>query len=207
MADFNLSEEQLSQMIPGNQNVHEWWEALIAVLLEYDLTSPERAAAFISQCAHESNNFTAIKENLNYRAVTLRKVFPKYFPVDSLAAQYEHKPELIANRIYGNRMGNGNEESGDGFRYCGRGLIQLTGKHNYQNFADSIGMPIEDMPEYLATFEGAVKSAAWFWNTNNINNLADTGDVLAVTKKINGGVIGYDDRLSRYNHAFAMLSE
>ena len=206
MTDFNLSEDQLSQMIPGNQHVSEWWEALNTVLPEYDLITPERAASFISQCAHESNNFTAIKENLNYRAVTLRKVFPKYFPTDALAAQYEHRPEMIANKVYGNRMGNGDELSGDGFRYCGRGLIQLTGKNNYSHFADSIGMELSDVPEYLATFEGAVKSAAWFWNTNKLNALADTGDVMAVTKRINGGTIGYDDRLSRYNQALTILT-
>ena len=112
---------------------------------------------------------------------------------------------MIANRVYGGRMGNGSEESGDGFRYCGRGLIQLTGKQNYQSFADSIETPVEDLPEYLATFEGAVQSACWFWESNNLNQFADSGDILTMTKRINGGTIGLEDRIKHYNHALHVL--
>ena len=148
-----------------------------------------------------SGGFKFLTENLNYRAVTLRKLFSKYFPTDALAQEYEKKPEKIANRIYGGRMGNGPEETGDGFRYCGRGLIQLTGKANYQNFADSIETPVEEVSEYLQTFEGAVQSACWFWETNNLNQYADRDDILTMTKKINGGTIGLADRESHYAHA------
>ena len=124
----------------------------------------------------------------------------------NIANQYAHQQEKIANRVYGNRMGNGDEASGDGFRYCGRGLIQLTGKNNYTAFAESIETPIEALPEFLATFEGAVQSACWFWETNNLNQLADTGDILNLTKRINGGTIGLDDRIKHYNHALSILS-
>ena len=205
MSDFILSKEQLAQIIPGNPYIDHWYDALAQALPDYDITTPQRIAGFLAQCAHESGGFTAIKENLNYRAVTLRKVFPKYFPSDDIANAYAQKPEMIANRVYGGRMGNGDEHSGDGYRYCGRGLIQLTGKQNYQNFADSIQIAVEDVPEYLATFEGAVQSACWFWEANNLNTCADNGDILKMTKVINGGTIGLDDRVARYNHALQIM--
>ena len=205
MSDFILSREQLAQLLPGNPYLDHWYHALEQALPDYDINTPPRVAAFIAQCAHESGNFRALKENLNYRAVTLRKVFPKYFPDDATANAYAQKPEMIANRVYGGRMGNGPEASGDGFRYCGRGLIQLTGKNNYQNFADSIETPVEDIPEYLATFEGAVQSACWFWEANNLNQWADAGDILTLTKRINGGTIGLEDRKKHYEHALHVL--
>ena len=205
MSNFILSREQLAQLLPGNPYLDHWYHALEQALPDYDINTPPRVAAFIAQCAHESGNFRALKENLNYRAVTLRKVFPKYFPDDATANAYAQKPEMIANRVYGGRMGNGPEASGDGFRYCGRGLIQLTGKNNYQNFADSIETPVEDIPEYLATFEGAVQSACWFWEANNLNQWADTGDILTLTKRINGGTIGLEDRKKHYEHALHVL--
>ena len=204
-----ITVEQLAQLLPGNKYVAEWHEALIQLFPDYGIDTPQRIAAFISQCAHESANFTAIKENLNYRWETLRKIFPKYFPNDQIAQQYAslpNKQEAIANRVYGNRMGNGPEESGDGYKYCGRGLIQLTGKNNYQAFADSLEMSIDDVPEYLATFEGAAQSACWFWETNNLNRFADAGDVKGLTRAINGGYIGLDDRIKHYNHALQVLN-
>jgi putative chitinase len=200
-----LTREQLSQMIPGNPYLDNWLSALNEILPEYEINTPQRVAAFVAQCAHESGNFRMLKENLNYRAVTLRKIFPKYFPTDEMAAQYAGKQEMIANRVYGGRMGNGDEASGDGFRYCGRGLIQLTGKDNYSWFAASLEMPVEEVPEYLATFEGAVQSACWFWETNNLNQWADKGDILTLTKRINGGTIGLEDRIKHYNHALHVL--
>ena len=178
-----------------------WCDALNKLLPDYGIDTPQRVAAFIAQAAHESGNFTALHENLNYRWESLRKVFPKYFPTDELAQQYAHNQEAIANRVYANRMGNGDEASGDGFRYCGRGLIQLTGKTNYQNFADSIETPVEEVTDYLGTFEGAVQSACWFWETNNLNKWADAGDIKTMTKIINGGFIGLDDRIKHYEHA------
>ena len=205
MSECILTQNQLAQIIPGNPHVAEWYEALEQLLPDYDINTPQRVAAFLAQCAHESGGFRAIKENLNYRAVTLRKVFPKYFPTDDLAAAYAGKQEMIANRVYGGRMGNGDEHSGDGYRYCGRGLIQLTGKQNYQAFADSLEMAVEDVPDYLATFEGAVQSACWFWETNNLNQYADSGDILTMTKRINGGTLGLEDRQNHYQHALQVL--
>jgi putative chitinase len=142
-----------------------------------------------------------LKENLNYKWASLRKVFPKYFPTDELAQAYEKQPQRIANRIYGSRMGNGDEASGDGFRYCGRGLIQLTGRNNYDAFAESIETPVEEIPAYLETFEGAVQSACWFWETNNLNQFADADDIKTMTRRINGGFIGLEDRIKHYEHA------
>ena len=204
MSNFILRKEQLAKIIPGNQYLDHWYQALEQALPDYDINTPNRVASFLAQCAHESGGFTALKENLNYRAVTLRKVFPKYF-TDTAAEAFAGKQEAIANRVYANRMGNGPEESGDGFRYCGRGLIQLTGKNNYQNFADSIETPVEDIPEYLATFEGAVQSACWFWESNNLNQFADRGDIVTMTKRINGGTIGLEDRIKHYEHALHVL--
>lgn len=196
--------EQLKQLIPTNQYVEQWHEALEQLLPEYEIDTPHRIAAFIAQCSHESGGFTSLKENLNYRAETLRKVFPKYF-TESSAQQFAGQQEAIANRVYANRMGNGPEESGDGYRYCGRGLIQLTGKDNYQNFADSLEMNVEELPDYLGTFEGAVQSACWFWENNNLNQWADKGDIVTLTKRINGGTIGLEDRIKHYEHACHVL--
>jgi putative chitinase len=133
------------------------------------------------------------------------KVWPRYFPNMEIANQYAHKQEAIANRAYGGRMGNGPEASGDGFKYCGRGLIQLTGKDNYTSFAESIETPVEEIPEFLGTFEGAVQSACWFWENNNLNQFADSGDMLTLTKRINGGTLGLDERVAHYNHAMHIL--
>jgi putative chitinase len=202
---MELTLDQLKQLLPKNQYVDHWHHALSQLLPDYEINTPERIAAFIAQCSHESGGFVALKENLNYRAVTLRKIFPKYFPTDDLANAFAGKPEMIANRVYASRMGNGDEASGDGFRYCGRGLIQLTGKSNYQSFADSLEMNVEDVPDYLSTFEGAAQSACWFWESNNLNRFADSGDIKGLTKAINGGYIGLEDRIQHYDHAMQIL--
>jgi putative chitinase len=198
---FNFTKQQLKGMIPKNPYVDQWFEAISEILPEYEITTPQRVAAFLAQCAHESGGFVFLKENLNYKAASLRRVFPKYFPDDAIAAQYAGKGEMIANRVYANRMGNGPEESGDGFRYCGRGLIQLTGKNNYTFFAGSLDIPVEEASEYLQTFEGAVQSACFFWEQNKLNQWADAGDILTLTKRINGGTIGLEDRIKHYEHA------
>jgi putative chitinase len=204
MADFILTKEQLGSIIGRNPYLDHWYDALAQALPDYDINTPRRVAAFLAQCAHESGNFTAIQENLNYKAESLCRVWPRYFN-PSNANEYAHHPEKIANRAYGGRMGNGPEESGDGWRFCGRGLIQLTGRSNYQAFADSIETDIGDLPAYLATFEGCVQSACWFWEANNLNQCADKGDILTMTKKINGGTLGLDDRTKHYNHALQVL--
>ncbi len=203
--NFNFTQAQLAQIIPGNAYASTWHDTLAMILPDYDINTIPRVAAFLAQTAHESNNYIALKENLNYRAESLVRVWPRSFPNLTVANQYAHNQAAIANRTYSNRMGNGSEESGDGFRYSGRGLIQLTGKNNYQAFADSIDSPIEDMPEYLATFEGAVQSACWYWSSNGLNTFADNGDILGLTKRINGGVIGLIDRTNRYKQAIEIL--
>lgn len=210
---MNLTISQLRQLLPKNKYVEHWHHALSVLLPDYDIDTPRRVAAFIAQCAHESGGFNVLQENLNYKPQALRRLFSKYFPDDAIAGQYCAKPnkqEAIANRIYANRMGNGDESSGDGYRFRGRGLIQLTGRSNYQNFADSIevdGRPlkIDEVPAYLETFEGAAQSACWFWETNNLNKWADEGDILTLTKRINGGTIGLEDRKKHYEHALHVL--
>ena len=208
---------QLRQLLPKNPYVAEWHEAMAqpqqelggATLLdEYDINTPRRIAAFIAQCAHESGGFMVLKENLNYKPATLRKIFPKYFDNDAIAAAYcarPNKQEAIANRVYANRMGNGSEESGDPAKWIGRGLIQLTGRANYQAFADSVEMDINDVPAYLATFEGAAQSACFFWETAKLNTWADAGDIKELTRRINGGYIGLEDRIKHYNHALSVM--
>ena len=203
---MELTQEQLQQIIPKNKYVSYWYQALQQLLPQYEINTSERIAAFLAQCAHESGNFVFIKENLNYKWASLRKVFPKYFPTDALAQQYEKQPEKIANRVYANRMGNGPEESGDGWRFCGRGLIQVTGRENYSWFAASLHISPEEASEYMETFEGAAQSACWFWESNNLNQWADKGDILTLTKRINGGTIGLEDRKKHYEHCLHVLS-
>lgn len=202
---FEFRKDMLEGIIGKNPYLDYWYNAICEILPVYEIDTPERVAAFLAQCAHESGNFRFLKENLNYKAASLRKVFPKYFPDDATAAAYANKPEKIANRVYGNRMGNGDEASGDGFRYMGRGLIQLTGKNNYTIFAASIDTPLDQIPEYLQTFEGAVQSACWFWEQNGLNQWADKKDILTLTKKINGGTIGLEDRQKHYHHALHLF--
>lgn len=167
--------------------------------------SPERLAGFLAQISHESGGFNFVKENLNYGAKGLMTTFKKYFPTDDLAKQYERKPEKIANRVYANRMGNGSESSGDGWRFCGRGLIQLTGRDNYTRFANALEISIEECVQYMETPEGACSSAGWFWDNNNLNSYCDRGDFIGLTKRINGGTIGLADRQHHYEIALNIL--
>ena len=203
-----LTKEQLKQLLPKNPYIDHWHRALSQLLPDYGINTPQRIAAFVAQCAHESGGFTTLKENLNYRWETLRRLFPKYFPTDDLAKAYANMPnkqEAIANKVYASRMGNGPEESGDGYRFCGHGLIQLAGRDNYTFFAGSLSISVEEASEYLQTFEGAAQSACWFWETNNLNQWADKGDIVTLTKRINGGTIGLDDRIKHYEHALHVL--
>lgn len=203
-----LTLSQLKQLLPKNPYVEHWHHALFQLLPDYDINTPNRIAAFVAQCAHESGGFMVLKENLNYKAATLRKIFPKYFPNDQIAQEYASKPNkqvAIASKVYANRMGNGDEASQEGYKFCGRGLIQLTGRSNYQAFADSLEMSIDDVPEYLQTFEGASQSACWYWESQKLNQWADAGDILTLTKRINGGTIGLEDRKKHYEHALHVL--
>ena len=205
--DFEFTLDQLNSIVPKNPYIDHWYEALCTILPDYDINTKPRVAAFLAQCAHESGGFRSIKENLNYRPETLVKLFGRYFDL-STAQQYcgmPNKQEAIANRIYANRMGNGPESSGDGYRFCGRGLIQLTGKDNYQAYADATGQTVEEASEHMTTFEGCVQSACWFWEANNLNKWADAGDMVTLTKRINGGTIGLDDRIKHYQHALEVF--
>lgn len=196
-------------MIPTNKDVEEWCEELNKALPKYGITTDKRIAAFVSQCAHESQEFQALSENLSYRQETLLKVFPRYFgPGKRNAAEYARNPEKIANYVYMDEFRTsklGNTQPGDGWRFRGRGLKQLTGRDNYTRFAKDYNMTAEQAAEWLETKEGALASALWFWNTNKLNAIADTADVAALTKKINGGNIGLPDRQARYTKAMAAL--
>lgn len=205
-----LTEAQLAAMLPTNKDIKAWCEELNKALPKYDITTDKRIAGFISQCAHESMDFNALSENLNYREETLNKVFPRYFgPGKRSAAEYARNPEKIANYVYMDEFRTsklGNVQPGDGWRFRGRGLKQLTGRDNYTRFAKDYDMTAEEAAEWLETKEGALVSALWFWNTNKLNAIADTGNVAALTKKINGGNIGLSDRQARYTKAMTALS-
>ena len=195
---MELTLQQLRQILPKNPYVNHWYEVLSQLLPDYDINTEDRIAYFLAQCVHESGGFMFLQENLNYKAESLVRVWPHYFPDMEIAREYEKKPQKIANRAYANRMGNGDEESGDGWKYCGRGLIQITGKTNYEWFAASINVSPEEASEYLQTFEGAAQSACWFWEQNKLNAYADEGDIVTMTKRINGGTLGLDDRRNHY---------
>jgi putative chitinase len=182
--------------IPGIQN-------------KFEINTPLRLAHFLAQCGHESGGFRLVKENLNYSAKGLMGIFKKYFPTEALAKQYERKPEKIANKVYSSRMGNGDEASGDGAKFCGRGFIQLTGKTNYQAFFKSIGADINTDPALVAT-QYPLASAAWFFNKNGLHKIADGGAtdavVTSITKRVNGGTIGLPDRIKHFNEFYAVLA-
>ena len=204
---MELSQEQLQQMLPNNRYAAQWHEALLSVLPNYDITTPLRIAAFIAQCSHESGQFTVLEENLNYRAETLTRLWPNRFPPD-VAARYvamSNKQEAIANRAYCNRMGNGDEASGDGYKYRGRGLIQLTGKDNYVSFSLSEDNEALIKPELVSQPNLAVQSACWFWKNNNLNRFADVGDIVGLTRAINGGYNGLEERKKYYENALRIL--
>lgn len=188
------------------QDVAKFYESFIRVFEEYEINTPKRQAAFIAQVAHESGQLRHVVENLNYSANGLLKVFRKYFDANS-ANQYARQPERIANRVYSNRMGNGPESSGDGWRFRGRGLIQLTGRDNYEKFAEDMGMTLEEAVEYLETPDGAVESAAWFWDQRNLNELADRSDITTISRRVNGGTNGLSERIELYDHALSVLND
>jgi len=204
-----ITVDQLRAMIPTNKEVEAWCDELNKALPKYDITTDQRIAGFISQCAHESMDFNAMSENLNYREETLNKVFPRYFgPGKRNAAEYARNPEKIANYVYMDEFRTsklGNVHPGDGWRFRGRGLKQLTGRDNYTRFAKDYDLTAEEAAVWVETKEGALASALWFWNTNKLNAVADTGNVAALTKKINGGDIGLADRQARYAKAMAAL--
>jgi len=202
-----ISFEQLNEFFEDTDEdiIQKYVEFLNEMMEFYEINNKNRISMFLAQVGHESGGLRTIKENLNYSADRLKVIFPKYFRgVDTSA--FAKNPQKIANRVYASRMGNGDEASGDGYRYCGRGLVQLTGKSNYQAFAADMNMSLEEATEWLATEEGAAWSAGWFWDSRELNQWADKGDIVTVTKKINGGTIGLEDRKSHYEAALEIFS-
>jgi putative chitinase len=195
----------IKALFPKYKHPEDLAEVLTEQFEKYEINTVNRAAGFLAQCGHESAGFTILKENLNYSAEGLSKIFKKYFPTLASAQPYNRQPEKIANKVYGGRMGNGPESSGDGFKFCGRGAIQLTGRDNYTKFAKSVGMTVEEAVADLETLDGAIESACWFWKTNGLNAICDADDILKMTKRINGGTIGLEDRTKHYKEAKHLL--
>lgn len=181
----------------------KWLDGLNDCFDKYSINTPQRQACFLAQVMHESNSFKSLQENLNYSAQGLMRTWPSRFPDLDVAEKYEHNPEKIANKVYAGRMGN--IEEGDGWKYHGRGLIQLTGRENYANFGHNASVDVLSNPDLLITLEYACLSAAWYWNKRNLNELADKMDVEGITKKINGGTIGLEDRKARTEKVLAIL--
>lgn len=204
---FDFRKEHLEEFLGRRgSEVDGWYDALVQILPKYEIVTKERVAMFLAQTGHESVMFKFMEENLNYSASRLRIVFGKYFgPGKRNENNYEYNPEKIANVVYANRIGNGGTRSGDGYRYRGRGIIQLTGKANYTDFANDIGISLEDSVEYLTTKKGAVEAACWYWDTRGLNRYADTKDVYTTTRLINGGTNGLSDRNKLYRKASRIL--
>ncbi|UZJ58541.1 glycoside hydrolase family 19 protein [Pseudomonas sp. KU26590] len=200
-----MTTQQLLQILPNaGPQAGIFVSALSAAMGKYQITTPARSAAFIAQVGHESAQLTAVVENLNYSAQALQKTWPSRFSAE-VASACARQPEKIANIAYASRMGNGALGSGDGWKYRGRGLIQVTGKSNYQKCGDALGMDLITKPELLQEPANAAMSAAWFWYANGLNALADAGDLQSITRKINGGLNGYADRAEIYERALKVL--
>lgn len=197
-----VNAEQLQQLKIGV----EWVPALNETFARWGIATKTQQAAFIGQCSHECGNFKVLEENLNYRAETLMRLWPRRFPTLEVANQYARNPRKIANKVYANRMGNRDEESGDGFRFRGRGCIQLTGHAGYFHAGKALEVDFVKEPELVATPKYAALTAGWFWATHDCNRLAEMKDWTALTKKINGGTIGLDDRIKHIKHAIEVLA-
>jgi putative chitinase len=203
LIDRNIFKE----IAPRAKRFVELHRMLELYMPKYKIDTPERISAFLSQLYHESSGFRHMEENLNYSKRALQATFGKYFKNNRDVYNYVRSPEKLANLVYANRMGNGDVESGDGWKYRGRGYIQLTGKYNYQEFSDYKGMTLDDVIEYLSTVEGAVDSACWFWDVNRLNQLADERDIRKITKRINGGYNGLEERQAQYQVVYDLVSK
>ena len=201
-----LTVDTFKELFPTAKNPEEIVATLNKYKDAYQLNTLNRLAGFLAQCGHESGGFRIFKENLNYSAEGLVKIFKKYFPTIESTVGYARNPEKIANKVYGGRMGNGPETTGDGWRFSGKGAIQLTGRNNYQKFADFKKLPLTATADYLLTVEGAIESALWFWQTNGLNNFCDKDDIVGMTKRINGGTIGLEDRKHHYEKIKKILA-
>jgi putative chitinase len=182
----------------------KWFEPLQETFEKYQINTPKRQACFIGQCMHESGGFKSLKENLNYSAKALMATWPSRFPDMDMAEKYERQPEKIANKVYSGRMGN--TEDGDGAKFIGRGLIQLTGKDNYMAFGEAIGEDLVSNPQLVEQPRYAALSAGWFWNKRGLNALADVMDVETMSRRINGGTIGMADRIAKINKVLDVLT-
>ena len=199
-------EEWMAEELIHRDDWKDWYEAMCEILPLWEVDTIERVAMFIAQSGHESGGFRVLSKNLNYSAKALNTIFPKYFRrANRDANEYHRQPEKIANVIYANRMDNGDTASGDGWRFRGGGILQLTGRYNYTEFGKAVEMSPEEAVDYVRTKKGALDSACWFWDTNNINKWCDDMDVVGATKRINGGTIGLDDRKKHYLHAMDVL--
>jgi len=196
-----VSAEQLQRLGIGI----EWTPALNDTFAKFNIATPRQQAAFIGQCSHECNNFKTLEENLNYKAETLTKLWPSRFPTLEIANAYAHQPQKIANKVYASRMGNRDEASGDGFKFRGRGCIQLTGHDSYWHFGQAINADLVASPDLVSTPKYAALSAGWFWSTHNLNALADAMNYEAVTRKINGGIFGLAERIALTQKAYQVL--
>jgi putative chitinase len=194
---MKLTLDQLKKAIPACKNHAQWLEPLNDVFEKFEINTSLRVAHFLAQITHESMDLNTLQENLNYSAKGLQTTFKKYFANFEYAKQFERKPELIANYVYGNRLGNGDIKTGDGYKYRGRGILQITGKSNYVTMSKDLGFDGTAFPDKLLEPQYAALTAGVFWRNNSINKLADKDDVVAVTKKVNGGTIGLDDRKAR----------
>ena len=183
----------------------KWLEPLKETFEKYQIDTPKRQAAFIGQCMHESNGFKTLTENLNYSAKGLMATWPSRFQSEEVANQYARNPEKIANKVYGGRMGNADESSGEGWKYRGRGIKQLTGKENYQRCSEALGVDLVENPDLLLEPKYAALSAGWFWNKHGLNDLADKSDIETMTKRINGGLLGLDARKAAIQKAESVL--
>ena len=195
-----MKPEQLTQL---GIDAAKWYTPLIDMFARYNINTIQRQASFIGQCQHESNNFRTLEENLHYSADGLMRTWSSRFPSRDVAEQFAQNPEKIANKVYAGRMGN--TQDGDGWAYHGRGLIQLTGRDNYKNCGAAVGMDLINHPELLVQPNGAALSAGWFWNKHGLNDLADAQDYDTMTKRINGGLIGLDDRKAKIAKAISVL--
>ena len=201
---MTLTKDHIIHILHGNADAAAWADAALEILPKYEINTPNRIAGFFAQCGHESMNFTALSENLNYRAETLEKRFSKYFSkAGRNAADYAKQSEKTANVVYGGRMGNVQE--GDGYRFRGRGVIQLTGRDNYTAFGKTVGLSPEQVIDYVQTKKGALESACWYWASRKINIACDEGDIVKMTKLVNGGTNGLEDRRKHYEDALKVL--
>jgi putative chitinase len=206
----------------GVKDPAKWLDAIVETCVEFEINTPQRIAGFLAQTSHESGGYTMLSENLNYRAATLAACWPNRFatlgadkkPIKdngklvptAVANSIAGKPELIANMVYSSRMGNGPAESGEGWKYRGRGLKQLTGKDNYTRCGAALGLDLVNNPDLLLEPNAAARSAGWFWKTNHLSDFADKGDILGMTKKINGGTIGLAERQAKYDKCLKSIT-